>query len=269
MKRHRKHLHGVTSIDYYACQSGLRQWNGCYKVCAAIVILILCLLLDNPWVSMVVILTMGVVNLRGNGVSFPVYLGLLKIPIAFLLLGGLGVALSISSHPIEPMSISMHWFYLYVTRETLMEALQLFLKAMGAVSALYLLALSTPASELTAVLRSIHMPKLLVELMYMIYRFIFILMDVQQGMKNAAISRLGDADFKTSCTTFGQIGGNLLILSLKKANTYYDAMISRGYEGDFPFWEEKKSVKAWQLVILGLYITVLLLIARITSVIDK
>lgn len=60
-----------------------------------------------------------------------------------------------------------------------------------------------------------------------------------------------------------------MILSLKKANTYYDAMISRGYEGDFPFWEEKKSVKAWQLVILGLYITVLLLIARITSVIDK
>lgn len=269
MKEHKGHSHGVTSIDFYACKSGLRQWNGCYKVCAAFVILILCLVLDNPWVSIVVILTMGLVNLRGNGVSFHVYLGFLKIPIAFLMLGGLAVALGISSHPVGNMSISLHWFYLYVTREALLEAIALFLKAMGAVSALYLLALSTPASELTAVLRRMHMPKLLAELMHMIYRFIFILMDVHQGMKTAAISRLGDADFKTSCTTFGQIGGNLLILSLKKANTYYDAMVSRGYEGEFPFWEEQKSVKVWQFLILGLYIAVLLSVGMITSVISK
>lgn len=263
MKQHKGHSHGVSSIDFFACQSSLRQWNGSYKLCSVIMILILCLILDNPWVSVLVILTMGLINIKGNRVSLPVYLGLFKIPMAFLLLGGLAVALGISSHPVGNMSVSLHWFYLYITQEALMEAWKLFLKAMGAVSALYLLALSTPASELAAVLRRMHMPKLLTELMHMIYRFIFILMDVQQGMKTAAVSRLGDVDFKTSCTTFGQIGGNLLILSLKKANTYYDAMVSRGYEGDFPVWQEQKSVKAWQILLLVLYIGVLLSVTMI------
>lgn len=265
MRRYKRHSHGVTSIDFYACQSRLRRWNGCYKVCSVAVILAVCLVLDNPWASVLVILTMGLINLRGNGVSLCIYLGLLKIPIAFLMLGSLAVAFGISSYPVGSMSISLHWFYLYITRETLIKALQLFLRAMGAVSVLYLLALSTPASELAAVLRSMHMPKLLTELMHMIYRFIFILMDVQQDMKTAAVSRLGDTDFKTSCTTFGQIGGNLLILSLKKANTYYDAMVSRGYEGDFPIWEEQKSVKVWQIILLGLYIGVLLAVAVISK----
>lgn len=265
MRRHKGHSHGVVSIDFYACQSRLRRWNGRYKVCSVAVILILCLALDNPWVSALVILTMGLINLRGNGVGLFVYLGLLKIPMAFLILGGLAVALGISSHPVGNMSISLHWFYLYVTQETLVEAGNLFLKAMGAVSVLYLLALSTPASELAAVLCSMHMPKLLAELMHMIYRFIFILMDVHQKMKTAAVSRMGDADFKTTCTTFGQIGGNLLILSLNKANTYYDAMVSRGYEGDFPVWEEQKSVKVWQILLLVLYIAVLLAVAVISE----
>ena len=43
-------------------------------------------------------------------------------------------------------------------------------------------------------------------------------------------------------------------MSVKKANTYYDAMVSRGYEGDLPFWEEEKQVKLWQAGALVLYL---------------
>ena len=72
-------------------------------------------------------------------------------------------------------------------------------------------------------------------------------------MKAAAVSRLGYVDFKTSCRSFGQTGGNLFLLSLRKANTYYDAMVSRGYEGELVFWEEEKPVKLWQVGILAMY----------------
>lgn len=260
MHRRREHAHGAASIDYYACQSGIRHWNGCYKICFLLWALILCLILDSPGVSGFTVLIMGLLNLRGNGINFERYLQLLKIPAAFLILGSAAVILGISKEPAGDWCVSMHWFWLYVTKEGLNHALELFLKAMGAVSAMYVLALSTPASELAAVLQNMHVPKLLTELMYMIYRFIFILTEVHRAMKTAAVSRLGDVDFKTSCAVFGQIGGNLLILSLKRANTYYDAMVSRCYAGEFPFWEEEKPVQIWQVLAAFVYTAVLALL---------
>lgn len=258
--RHHHHSHGAKSIDYYACQSGLRHWNDSYKVLSACIILVLCIVLSNPWVSVTVILTMGIINLWGNRVSIHTYIGLLKIPIAFLVLGTVAIALGISKQPLGDYNLWLHWGYLYFTKTGIRQALELFLKAMGAVSAMYLMALSTPASELIGVLRKAHVPKIIVELMNMIYRFIFILTEVQSNMKTAAVSRLGYVDFKTSCYSFGQTGGNLFILSLKKANTYYDAMVSRCYEGDLPFWEEEKQIKAWQIGLLAVYVAGLFLL---------
>ena len=46
-------------------------------------------------------------------------------------------------------------------------------------------------------------------------------------MKNSAKARQGYCDFKTSCYTFGSIASNMFIISLKKANAYYDAMEAR------------------------------------------
>ena len=47
-------------------------------------------------------------------------------------------------------------------------------KALGAVSALYMMTLTTPLSEIIAVLRKAHIPKLIIELMNMIYRYILL-----------------------------------------------------------------------------------------------
>ncbi len=251
--RHRRHSHSVNSMDYYASQSGIRHWNDSYKVISACSILLLCILLNQPVISIAVILTMGFMNVKVNGVSFYDYAGFLKIPVAFLILGSAAVACGISRSPAGDYRISLNWFYLYVTEEGIKQAAELVLKAMGAVSAMYFLALSTPAHELTGVLKKAHVPRIIVELMDMIYRFIFILTEVQGRMKTAAMSRLGYTDFKTSCYSFGQTGGNLFLLSLKKANACYDAMISRCYEGELPFWEEEKQLKIWQVALLAAY----------------
>lgn len=255
MKRHnfqrRSRFHGAAGIDFYACQSRLRSWNSCYKVGAAVWLLLLCIALDRTLVSVFVIASMGILNVKGNQVEFRAYFGLLKIPIAFLVMGSMAIALGISAEPAGDWNLSLSWCYLYADRERVVQAAELFLKAMGAVSVLYALSLSTPMGELAAALNRMHIPKLVTELMSMVYRFIFILAEVHRTMKTAAVSRLGDADFKTSCSTFGQIGGNLLILSLKRANACYDAMVSRGYEGELPFWGEEKPVTIWQAAALA------------------
>ena len=166
----------------------------------------------------------------------------------------------ISPVPAGHFYVPLPGFYLYLSEGGAALSAHLVLKAMASVSAMYMLVLSTPASEIINLLGKLHLPKLISELMNLIYRFIFVMMDVQSSMKQAAESRLGYHNFLTSCRSFGGIGANLFIVSLKKAGTYYDAMIARCYQGELVFLEENKPVKAKEAVVAAGYIAVLLLL---------
>jgi cobalt/nickel transport system permease protein len=126
------------------------------------------------------------------------------------------------------------------------------------------MALSTPISEIIYVLRKAYVPKIIVALMSLIYRYIFILMDVSAKMKNSAKSRQGYCDFKTSCYTFGSIASNMLIIPLRKANAYYDAMESRCYDGELLFLEEDKKIEKIQIVFTAAFIIFLILLWSFT-----
>lgn len=82
--------------------------------------------------------------------------------------------------------------------------------------------------------------------MYLLYRYIFILLRVWQDMHMAARSRLGYVDYKTSLHTFGAVGGNLLAASMKRADQCYTAMESRCFAGEIRFLEEHKKCSLWQ-----------------------
>jgi cobalt/nickel transport system permease protein len=140
----------------------------------------------------------------------------------------------------------------------------LILKAYGAVSALEMMALSTPSSEIISVLRKAHVPKIFVEMMSMIYRYIFLLFDVHSNMRNSAKSRLGYCNLKTSYYTFGSIISNMLVVSLKKANASYDAMEARCYDGEIKFLEEDKELSRVHVAAGALFCISLILIRILT-----
>ena len=242
------HRHtGVRSIDYFAYASRLNGWNAGFKTVFACVTLIFCIAADHPWAALYLVLVMGGLTVCAGRLALRDYLWLLSIPAAFLLLSGLTIACNAAWTPRGDYCLSLHWFYIYVNRTDLIYALRLTVKAFGAISAMYFMTLTTPAYEIVGVLRRAHLPGILIELMYLIYRFIFILLDVQGRMRSAAESRLGYRDFRTACRSFGGIAGNLLVLSMRKANTYYDAMVSRCYTGDMRFLEPEKPVTGKQL----------------------
>lgn len=242
MKNHHKQ-EGIYSIDFYAYTSKMREWNPAFKMLSAFVTLLFCVAASNSYISIFVILTMSFITIYLGKLNIMHYLSLFTIPVGFMVMGGIAIAIEVGTVPYEPYFIDFHLFYLYTSKESILKSLQIILKAMGAVSAMYMVVLSTPASEVISVLQKMHMPPLIVELMNMIYRFIFIILDVYCKMKISAQSRLGYCDFKTACHSFGYILGNLLLISFKKANSYYDALVSRCYDGNLIFLEEKKSIK--------------------------
>ena len=250
----------INTIDSYAYESRIKEINPGLKAVVAMAALLFCIGTGDVLVSVTVFLSMGIITVFMGGLSVQKYFALLKIPVTFLVLGTAAIVVGISHVPAGRFYITMPGFYLYLSDGGADLTARLILKAMAAVSAMYMLVLSTPASEIINLLGKLHVPKLISELMNLIYRFIFVMMDVQVHMKQAAESRLGYHNFLTSCRSFGGIGANLFIVSLKKAGMYYDAMTARCYEGELLFLEEKRPVKAKEVAAAASYLAFLLLL---------
>ena len=135
-KRKFRHEHGGSfSVDYYAYASHMRSWNAGFKVLFSII-------------------------------SLLIYISMLLVPIIFLIFGTIAIAIGFSMHPVGQYHVHfLNLFYIYCSKASLLKAGNLVFKALGAVSALYMMTLTTPLSEIIAVLRKAHVPKLIIELM--------------------------------------------------------------------------------------------------------
>lgn len=246
-------------IDYLAYHSKLNKYNASFKMVIAVLTLVICVVSADVYTPLIAAVTMAAISLWG-GVGLREYLRLLLIPAGFIAAGTIAIAVGISDVP-AAHSVRLFSLYFYISHTGVSHALRAATRALGAVSALYMLTLSTPMGELVSALKKIHIPGIVISLMYMIYRFIFILTDVCCGIKIAAESRLGYRDLKTSCRSFALSAASLLVISMKKADAYYDAMVSRGYDGELRFWEEDKPLKASHAVVGAVYIAFLFVIS--------
>ena len=119
-----------------------------------------------------------------------------------------------------------------------------------------MMTLSTPMGDILSVLRRMHVPGLIVELMHLIYRYIFLLSDINNMQKDAAASRMGYHNFRSSLRSFSYGLSNLLILALRRANASFDAMEARGYDGELRILEDVHSVDIRQILIFACYLLI-------------
>lgn len=246
------HKHQHISIDSYAYHSEMADWNPSFQAAFAVAAMILVISFDRVSVSLMTFLFMSGMTTVIGKIRKKDYIRLLNIPAVFILLAGVAILLQFGENGTGKMQV-------YVSRQSVQLTVHVVLKAFAAISALFMLTLSTPMSEIIAVLRRIHVPAIILELMYLIYRYIFILADTNRHQREASTSRLGYVDFRTSLHTFGSEMANLLVMSMKRAQEYYDAMESRGYDGSVLFWEEDHPLQRRQIQCALGYVGMLIL----------
>ena len=122
---------------------------------------------------------------------------------------------------------------------------------------MYFLSTTTPMPQLIEILRRWKLPELVIELMYLIYRYLFVLLSCQRRMTIAATVRLGYHGLGRSVTTAGKIGGNLLAASFRRSRACYDAMEARCYDGRLAFLATVPPVRGKHLLAMVAYLLAL------------
>ncbi len=231
-------------IDKYAYISKLKQTAPMKKLVFSLLTLGICIWADTVLVSVLVLLTMGWFIVCKGGIPLNLFTKLMLVPTLFLLVGVLTIAINVSGD-MNAFLFSIYGFgtYIGVSQSGVYNALCLFSKALGAVSCLYYLSLSTPMVDLLAVLRRLKVPKLMLELMGLIYRFIFVLLETTDSMVVAQKSRLGYSNLTSAYRSLAVLAANLFIRACKRSDDIYTALEARGYDGEINVQEEPFSTK--------------------------
>lgn len=134
----------------------------------------------------------------------------------------------------------------------------LMLKGILTVLAGYLLIASTTIEKLCYALRMMHVPKLFVTQILLIYRYLSVLMEEAERMTQAYVLR-APGQKGVHFKVWGSLAGQLLLRSMDRAENLYESMCLRGYQGEFYYgsrirWRAVDTgyLLAWAAVLLGL-----------------
>lgn len=236
----------MINIDKYAYSSKLKVINPAEKMFFALITLGVCLWANNCIVSMLVISLMTFLITKVGKTKLSIFIKLMMVPIAFLIIGILTIVISYSLNR-ENFLVSIKFFngWIGVSESGIFQGINMFLKVMGSLSCLYFISLTTPMVDVISVLSKLRIPSFLIELISLVYRFIFIILETSEMMFISQNSRLGYRDIRTAYKSLGALASTLFIRSFKRANDLYTALEARGYNGELKVLEEKPQKRSY------------------------
>jgi cobalt/nickel transport system permease protein len=164
--------------------------------------------------------------------------------------------------------------------EGLARFISLALKSWLSVQAAIVMASSTPFPELLQAMRAVGIPRLLVSMFGMMWRYIFVLVDEALRLMRARAARSGSSVVRSGASQVNQsrpqgreggsmlwrarvtggMAGNLFLRAFERSDRIYVAMLSRGYDGETHFLPLAPMTGAtWAALLAGLALLGLLL----------
>lgn len=191
--------------------------------------------------------------------AWPVYILLLSIVLAIELLSELGIVyvfkravlalpFVLAALPViftldGPilMNFPLRPWTLPVTQPGLERFASIALKSWISVQAAILLAAATPFPDLLVAMRAVRVPRLLVAIFGLMWRYLFVLADEALRLMRARAARSGHSDqpglnsggrLTWRAQVAGGMAGSLFLRAFERSDRIYTAMVSRGYDGE-------------------------------------
>ena len=130
---------------------------------------------------------------------------------------------------------------IHLSQPGLYRFLSISLKSWISIQAAILLTITTSFPGILMALRSMHVPRIFVEIISLMWRYLFIIGEEARRMLNARASRSGQAPDNLQkpggsvlwrAKVTGGMAGSLFLRSMERSERVYQAMLARGYEGE-------------------------------------
>ncbi|MEN6396368.1 MAG: cobalt ECF transporter T component CbiQ [Methanoregula sp.] len=244
-----------TLLDDIAQNSTFRHIHPGTKILLGLGSLFICLVSPTPVVPIISGIVLSLVLLIPARVSPLVYGEILLAPAIFtafsiivllFMLGGGEVVWSFS-----PVS----WINLTITTDAVRQSVLILFRVFGCMVSLFFIALTTPMTDLFNVMKRCRLPVELIDLMMIMYRYIFIIYEQAHEIWQAQKMRLGYSRFKESINSFSMLLGMLFISSWNAGEDLVHAMDCRCYDGVFPSLDVAEPIKMRSLLPVILYLS--------------
>jgi cobalt/nickel transport system permease protein len=219
--------------------------------------------------------------------AWPVYILLFALILSVEILSGLGIGYVLKRASLAlpfvlaalPVIFTMEGKALFsfplgswtltASVEGLARFVSVALKSWLSVQAAIVLASSTPFPELLQAMRSVGIPRLLVGMFGLMWRYLFVLVDEALRLMRARAARSGQSgeagrrsggSVAWRARVTGGMAGNLFLRAFERSDRIYAAMLSRGYDGEvrtLPLASMDST--AWGILMAGLALLGLLL----------
>ncbi|TQD26723.1 cobalt ECF transporter T component CbiQ [Methanolobus vulcani] len=245
-------------LDDYAVLSPLRYKNNWLKISIVTFGLLAGVSSNSPLVPFLVAICMSFATLYFAKIPISFYFKLLAAPASFVIVSVVIIAFFFGEGA-KLFSFDILGYTLGVSKAGLNMALLVLARTLGGMSCLFFLSLTTPMIELFSVLKATKLPDSFLEIAMMMYRYIFVFLDVAMGVKYAQSVRLGYKDFRTSFKSMVMLGTNLFIRSWEQGEKIFVSMNSRCYDGKLTILDDKRPVKFSELILTLVYFALVIL----------
>ena len=257
-------------MDALAYSSRMLNWAPLGKLLLVIVVLIANVMTDSV-VTAFAVLAIGLVLMAySTNMRIPFMLAVAIGEAILILIVACGI-ISINGDPSEPCiwRADFLWLDLYMTADSFNQAWLVMIRAVAGITVMMAFATSTPIPHLAQALRQIRIPDEICEIVVLIYRYAFLLLERMDTMWSAANSRLGFTGFKRSMRTIASIAVGIFTSSMNLADKAQVSLDCRGYRGYFPIWNRpRKAGVGWVAAAAAVFVLLFVLGTYTEGVID-
>ncbi|WP_316558166.1 cobalt ECF transporter T component CbiQ [Methanimicrococcus hongohii] len=230
-------------MDDIALVSPLRYKNTTLKIILVLIGLLAGLFSSSPILPLFIAVCMIAATLILGKIPVGMYLKLFLSVLGFAVVSAFILAFFAYGDGGETLwSINLFGWVISITTGSANLALLVFARSANGLACLFFLSMTTPMLELFSYFKRISFLDIFMELVMLIYRYIFVFLALLLNIQSAQAMRFGYSNFKRSIHSVGLLVGSLFVQTLEQGDRLYLSMNSRCYDGKLPYYDAKYKI---------------------------
>ncbi|NLI61804.1 MAG: cobalt ECF transporter T component CbiQ [Methanosarcinaceae archaeon] len=226
------------NLDDIALLSPLRKKNTHLKMLIVLFCIIAGVLSPSPVTPLFIGVVMIFITLFFGKVPKKFYLKLLFATMGFAFISAVMIAL-FSGGILGDVIFSYKLFFINIvlTTNSLNHSILIFSRAFGGLCSIFFLSMTTPMLEMFSIMKRVKFLNTFSELVMLIYRYIFVFLELLINIRAAQTMRFGYDNTKSALNSLSMLVSSLFIKTMDQGDKLFLAMNSRCYEGKMKYFE--------------------------------